>query len=83
MKHPRLAFIAAALLLAACTSKQPKSTTPAPQSNPIPANAENEQPIDTPPVMSQDEADAQAAKAIQKENADAELEKLKKELAGG
>jgi hypothetical protein len=42
-----------------------------------------EQALELPPLPSQDEADAQAIKAITPQNADAEFEKLKEELSGG
>ncbi len=71
-----------ALALLSCTAKQPDvqkpATSPAPVEAPAPAL---EEPM--PPLMTSEEAAAKAAKAISEQNADAELEKLKKELAGG
>lgn len=64
----------AGLTLAACTSKE--STQPAPEAAPAST-------IDVPALPSQDEADAQAQKAIDAKNAEAEFDRLKKELEGG
>ena len=72
----------AALVLAACASEHSSKPLRAP---PLPAAAQPPpaQPIEMPALMSQDEADAQANQSINQVNADAELEKLKKELGGG
>jgi hypothetical protein len=61
----------ASMSLAACSVEQ--SAPPAP-----PASG-----IDVPALPSQDEADAQAQKAIDAKNAEAEFDRLKKELEGG
>ncbi|MEO6708940.1 MAG: hypothetical protein ABI054_07430 [Planctomycetota bacterium] len=82
--NSKLALSLVALGLAGCASKEPSSPKPAPTQDPLarnPGSLEELPPVDAP--MSQDEADANAAKQIQKDNADAELEKLKKELSGG
>lgn len=65
-----------ALALLSCTAKQPDVQKSAPAPAPV-----VEEPM--PPVMTSEEAAAKAAKSISEQNADAELEKLKKELAGG
>ena len=71
-----------ALALLSCTAKQPDVQKSAPAPAPVTAPAPVvEEPM--PPVMTSEEAAAKAAKSISEQNADAELEKLKKELAGG
>jgi hypothetical protein len=70
--------------VAACTVEEPAHKSEAPAQAPVAVHPPAAAPAAAPaPLMSQDEADAKAAKAITKENADAELEKLKKELSGG
>jgi uncharacterized lipoprotein YajG len=69
------------LLSTACSTREE-----APQSTPAPTPpaAQPAAPdVEAPAIPSQAELDAKAAAAISKENADAELEKLKKELGGG
>ena len=72
-----------ALLIAGCTAKEPGSSKELPSHAPVAAPTPAAKPVELPPLISQDEADAKAAAAIKKENADAELAKLKKELSGG
>ena len=67
----------AALALAACTAHEAHEPAQTPTASPAAAK------IEVPTLQTQDEADAQAAKAISDKNAAAEFEKLKKELAGG
>jgi hypothetical protein len=50
--------------------------------NPAPSSAA-QHPVATPTTPSQSDLDAQASKNIDEKNADAEFEKLKKELPGG
>lgn len=80
----QMTVIGALLVCGACNSGQepvsPKGTTTPPPANSAPNDPK---PAETAPLITQDEADAKAAAAIQKENADAELEKLKQELGGG
>ena len=74
----------AALLFAGCTVQE--TARPNEPTRRAPVAAEASAPVkaaEIPPLMTQDEADAKAAQAIKKENADAELEKLKQELSGG
>ncbi len=86
-------LLAIPLCLAACTTQEPPAApspaplapgapgavTPVTAPEPAPAPA----PDAFPALRSQDEADAAARAAISKQNADAELEKLKQELSGG
>jgi hypothetical protein len=67
-----------ALCLMSCTSRD-NDYDKSSQVGTTPASSQ----LDVPDIESQDEADANAAKAINKDNADAEFEKLKKELSGG
>ncbi|HUR28503.1 MAG TPA: hypothetical protein VM509_09975 [Planctomycetota bacterium] len=78
--HWTLLLLACAACSSGKDSADPKDVDPVP---PAAAGQPAPPPADLPPLISQDEADAKAAEAIQKENADAELEKLKKELGGG
>ena len=80
---PGVGCCLAALFLAACTVEQKPAPRPPAAPAPVAAPAPAAKPDAFPPIKSQQEADAKAAQAISKENADAELEKLKKELAGG
>ena len=70
--------------LLGCSSEEP-TKPPQKMSPPVPVATSTPAPkaAALPALISQDEADAKAAAAIKKENADAELEKLKKELNGG
>ena len=71
-----------ALALLSCTAKPAEEPKAPVKSTPIAAPAPvAEEPM--PPLMTSEEAAAKAAKSISQQNADAELEKLKKELAGG
>lgn len=74
-------FAFAVLGLVACGAQSTQSV----KGPPAPTQTHAPEPAGEPfpSVRSQDEANANAAAAISKENADAELEKLKKELAGG
>lgn len=72
MKHTLYAI--ALTLTAACTTQE----SPAPADG-APADAGA---ADVPEIPSQAEADAAAAKQINADNADAELEKLKNEIGG-
>ncbi len=81
MKRPMFCGLCALALLA-CTAKQPEAPKAAPPSVPVAAPAPAPE-AEMPALMTSEEAAAKAAKAISKQNADAELEKLKKELAGG
>ncbi len=71
-----------ALALLACTSKQPEAPKTAPPSVPVAAPAPEAE-AELPALMTSEEAASKAARTISKQNADAELEKLKQELAGG
>jgi len=64
----------AALTLAACSTDE--------AANPS-QDASQPGGLDVPALPTQDEADAQAQQAIDAKNAEAEFEKLKKELEGG
>lgn len=80
-------FAVGSLLLAACTVEE-KGPTPSAPGTPGAAAPQAPAPVpdaapDLPAIQSQAEADAKAAATISKENADLELEKLKKELGGG
>jgi hypothetical protein len=68
-----------ALCLMSCTSRDKDYNSTDNAVGTTPASAQ----LDVPDIDSQDEADASAAKSISKDNADAEFEKLKKELSGG
>jgi hypothetical protein len=75
MKHSLI--VIALTLAAACTAQE--STPPAASST---SGGAADAAADVPEVLSQDEADAAAAKEINKDNADAELEQLKNEIGG-
>ncbi len=78
-------FAVGSLLLAACTVEE-KGPPPAAPGTPGAAAPQAPAPDaapELPAIHSQAEADAKAAATISKENADLELEKLKKELGGG
>lgn len=80
-----LVTLLVALSVSACSGeeKQPAGAPPA-APNPPGVQAPAEEPgVDVPALPSQEEADAKAAATIGKENADLELEKIKKELGGG
>jgi hypothetical protein len=72
MKNLGLILTLAALPLSCGSPTSPSSTPSSSTSKTIDAN-----------VLSQDEADAHAASSINEKNADAELEKLKREINGG
>jgi hypothetical protein len=76
-----LALPAAALLAVAQGCKDESSQQKASQ-NPA-ASSTAQHPAATPTAPSQAELDAKASKDIDEKNADAEFEKLKKELQGG
>jgi len=80
-----LLLVSSLLGAAACTVQEPVRPQPAaPAAQPAAqAPAPAAAAIEIPKLISQDEADAKAAQAIDKANADLELEKLKKELSGG
>ena len=83
--NTRLSMLLGALSLAACSGQETKPAQEAPPAAPIaaPIAAPGPKPEPIPAPMSQADAAAKAKAAISKENADAELEKIKKELAGG
>ena len=79
MRTIRYVAIAAAALVAACSNPEGSASQPA--SAPATSKTSNEPllgPDDA--VASQEEADQAAEKSINDENADAEMEKLEKEL---
>ena len=81
----RVVLGASILLLAVCPSCR-QSESSATSSTPSAQKPSVEAPLlpaDVEPVPTADEAAAQAAKEIDDANADAELEKLKKELGDG
>jgi len=82
MKPDRI-WILVALLASACNGTEQAASKATPPPAPVATDAPAPAASELPALMTQDEADAKAAAAIQKENADAELEKLKKELGGG
>ena len=67
----------AVLALAACSGSE-SGAAPAPS-----AGTKSAPTLELPALPTQDEADAQAEKSINEKNAEAEFEKLKKELDGG
>lgn len=69
------------LLIALACKDSSTSTTSASQPAPTPSKAWQFDTKDLPP--SQTDLDAQASKDINEKNADAEFEKLKKEIEGG
>jgi hypothetical protein len=72
------------MTLAACSNPESSTADPAKAPASTTAKSSNEPllgPEDA--VTSQEDADKQAEQAINEDNADAELEKLEKELGGG
>ncbi|MCK6449108.1 MAG: hypothetical protein L6Q99_22155 [Planctomycetes bacterium] len=83
MKHTLIAL--GITLVAACSSQEGTASTPSGTSGsnaaqPEGAGSDVDAAADVP---TQDEADAAAAQSIDKQNADAEFEKLKNEIGGG
>lgn len=83
MKHTLIAL--GITLVAACSSQESTAPTPSGSSTsgaaqPTGAASDVDAAADVP---TQDEADAAAAQSIDKQNADAEFEKLKNEIGGG
>lgn len=76
MNH-RILICLGTLSLAACSAHESSHVAAQPKQASAGAG------IEVPALPSQDEADAAAAQSIDDKNADAEFEKLKKEMSGG
>lgn len=77
MKHTHILTALALTALCACNANEQNAA----EKKPVTAGSEASAAV--PPVESQAQYDAEAAKAIDKANADAEFEKLQKEIDGG